>query len=73
MEVDDIDINSSDIEYDAPSNPAWKVGKASIQAMIENAVSDRFESKKRAKQLSYVKEVKKTQVSTRSDSRPLHK
>lgn len=48
MEKDD--EANSDFEFgDAPPNPFAKAGKASIEAIIEHAVQDRFVSKKAVK------------------------
>lgn len=60
MEQDRLD--SSDWEFDAgPANPFAQAGKASIEAIIQNATRDRFTSKKTSKQLVYVKGSRKTQ------------
>ena len=56
------DFNSSDIEFEpAPRNPFAEAGKASIEAIISNAVEDRLTSKKTSKQLTNVHGCKKTQ------------
>lgn len=59
------DVNSSDFEFEETpatnSNLFAQAGKASIEAIINNAVQDRYNSKKISKQLTFVKGSKKTQ------------
>ncbi|KAF4631385.1 hypothetical protein G7Y89_g6747 [Cudoniella acicularis] len=56
MDIEDDVFNSSDIEFDAPPpNPFAGAGKASIEAIIEHALTDRIDSKKFSKQLTFTK------------------
>ena len=64
-EMDQENMNSSHFELDdaptATTNPFAQAGKASIEAIIHNAVEDRYNSKKISKQLTFVKGSKKKQ------------
>ena len=45
---------SSDVEFSSPPRPTWEtsnVGKASLDKIINDAVNDRYSSKKASKQL----------------------
>lgn len=49
------DIDSSDIEFDAPPrNPFHSAGKASVMAMLDHALDDRIASKRQVKRVIYV-------------------
>jgi hypothetical protein len=55
MDLDD-NFNSSDIEFEEPTpNPFAGAGKASIDAIIANAMEDRIASKQFSKQLTFSK------------------
>jgi hypothetical protein len=56
------DFHSSDVEFDpAPRNPFNEAGRASIVKMLDHALEDRLASKKKAKQLGFVKGTPSTQ------------
>jgi hypothetical protein len=56
------DFNSSDVEFDPPPrNPFHKAGKASVMKMLDHALEDRLASKKKVKQLTFVKGSRSTQ------------
>ena len=59
--MDQDEINSSDIEPEAVINEFANAGAQSLELMLEHAVEDRLESKKRSKQLQFVRGSKKTQ------------
>ena len=60
-DMDQDDFNSSDIEYESTTNAFAYAGAVSMAEMLQHAVEDRLESKKRAKQLTFVRGSKKTQ------------
>lgn len=56
------EFDSSDIDFEAPpANPFSQAGKASIEAIIDNATASRVMSKKFSKQLSFSNGRKETQ------------
>ena len=55
------DFNSSDIEYGEPVNPFPEAGKASIEALLERAAHYRLESKRQAKEMSFLSPSPKTE------------
>jgi hypothetical protein len=58
----DDDLNSSDIEFEAPPVHTFaKAGARSIEEMLQHAVEDRLASKKRSKQLTFIRGSKKMQ------------
>jgi hypothetical protein len=59
--MDQDDFNSSDIEYESTTNAFAFAGAQSMEQMLQHAVEDRLESKKRSKQLMFVRGSKKTQ------------
>jgi hypothetical protein len=58
------DFNSSDLEFEAPSNPFFSAGLASVQAIIDNAAEDRIRSKKVTKTLGLSEASPKTEYLT---------
>ena len=59
--MDPDDFNSSDVEFEEAPKPFANAGRASVQAMIENATADRIASKQFVKQLSDVRGSRQTQ------------
>jgi hypothetical protein len=56
------DLNSSDVEFDPPPpNPFHAAGAASVMKMLDHALTDRIASKKKSKQLTFVKGSPSTQ------------
>lgn len=54
--MDEDEINSSDVEFEAPpANRFASAGKESIKAIIANATEDRLKSKKFSKQLQFTR------------------
>jgi hypothetical protein len=58
------DFNSSDLEFEALSNPFFSAGLASVQAIIDNAAEDRIRSKKLTKTLRLSEASPKTEYMT---------
>jgi hypothetical protein len=59
--MDQDEVNSSDIEPELVINEFAHAGAQSLKRMLQHAVEDRLESKKRSKQLQFVHGSKKTQ------------
>ncbi|KAK9361349.1 hypothetical protein V1504DRAFT_475196 [Lipomyces starkeyi] len=55
------DFDSSDVEYEPATNPFPNAGARSLEQILQHAVVDRLESKKRLKQLNFVQGSKGTQ------------
>lgn len=58
------EYDSSDLEFDAPSNPFFSAGLASIEAIIDYSAEDRIRSKKLTKTLGFSEASPKTEYMT---------
>jgi hypothetical protein len=58
------DYDSSDLEFDAPTNPFFSAGLASIEAIIDFSAEDRIRSKKLTKTLEFSEASPKTEYLT---------
>ncbi|KAK9242478.1 hypothetical protein V1506DRAFT_78562 [Lipomyces tetrasporus] len=63
--MDQDDFNSTDIEYEPATDAFAYAGAQSVEQMLQHAVEDRLESKKRSKQLTFVHGSKMTQYINR--------